>query len=517
MKKITLLFLSGIMLGGLLFMGAGVSNASDIRRGGILRFEYDWIPYVKDPAIDGVGTGYIGKNIAETLTWIDDNFAARPLLCKSWEASEDAKEWTLHLQEGVTFNNGKPFTADDVVWNFRHWLDPKVGSSMRARLSMLSPDGVEKVDTYTVKLHLNRPFYGIPWVLADYPAMIAPEGGWRDFYSGDPRDAIGTGPFLLKKFIPSERMELVRREDYWQKGVDGKPLPYVDEVHVVPLQDNISRLAAIVGDKLDIISPSGVGILDELRKHKDIVVKSFDRPSSAPIMMRCDIKPFDDPRVRNAFKWCQDRRKLRDLTMPEGRLAYDHWVHPLHEGYCPDTDRDREQDIEKAKALLAEAGYPHGLEVDLVTPTSPEHDVELAQAYAEMAALAGIKINVKVVPLTVFWDKWTTWPFSVSGWDARPLATDVLRLGCSSGAAWNEMHWSNKEFDKLLGEAEATINVEKRRQLLCQLQRIMQEDSGMLLPCWNALYVALRKRVHGYMYGIAYGSNRFATIWLSSP
>lgn len=512
MKKITLLFLSVVVLGGLLFMGAGVSNAGDIQRGGILRYEYDWIPYVKDPAADGVGTGNIARNVAETLIWIDGNFVPHPLLCKRWEASEDAKEWTLYLQEGVTFNNGKPFTADDVVWNFRHWLDPKTGSSMRAKLSMLSLDGVEKVDDYTVKLRLNRPFYGIPWVLADYPALIAPEGGWRDFYSGDPKDAIGTGPFLLKKFIPTERMELVRREGYWQKGVDGKPLPYVDEVHVVPFKDEASRLAAIMGGEIDIINP-GEGIINELRKHEDIVVWVIDLPWSSPIMMRCDIKPFDDPRVRNALKWCQDRRKLRDLCMPEGTIAYDHWVHPFHEGYCPDTDRDREQDIEKAKALLAEAGYPHGFEVDLFTPTSPEHRPALALALKEMAALAGIKINVRVLPDTVFWDKWMTWPFSVSGWSARPLATGNISLGCRSGAAWNEMYWCNKEFDRLLDEVEGAVNVEKRRQLLCQVQRIMQEDSGMLVPFWNVDYLALRKRVHGYMIQ----AMQFAPVWLSSP
>jgi peptide/nickel transport system substrate-binding protein len=207
--------------------------ASVVKRGGTLRFEWDWIPYMDDPAADGVGTGEMARNVAETLTWVDADNVPHPLLCERWEASEDAKEWTLYLQQGVKFNNGKDFNADDVVWNFLHWLDPDVGSGMRAKLAMLSSTGVEKVDNHTVKLHLDRPFFGVPWLLTGYPGLIAPEGGWEDFYHGDADHAIGTGPFLMESFTPDERMVLVRREDYWQNGVDGKPLPYLDRVIVL--------------------------------------------------------------------------------------------------------------------------------------------------------------------------------------------------------------------------------------------------------------------------------------------
>jgi len=247
------------------------------RRGGTLRTTYGWMPYMEDPAADGTGTGNVGRNIAETLTWVDDDNVPHPLLCERWEASEDAKEWTLYIQQGVTFNNGKTFNADDVMWNFKHWLDPDAGSGMRAKLSMLSSTGVEKVDEYTIKLHLDRPFYGIPWQLYDYPGLIAPEGGWDDFYYGDAEHAIGTGPFLMKEFIPDERMELVRREDYWQNGVDGKPLPYLDGVIIRVGGDDASKLAAIVGDELDMVDTVGEGIVEELDKREAIVLALIDR------------------------------------------------------------------------------------------------------------------------------------------------------------------------------------------------------------------------------------------------
>ncbi len=482
------------------------------KRGGTLRAEYNWMPYVEDPAIDGVGTGNIGMYVAETLTWVDRAGVPHPQLFRKWEASEDAKEWTFYLQEGVTFNNGKPFNADDVMWNFMHWLDPDVGSSMRAKLDYLSPTGVEKVDDYTIKLHLDRPYFAVPLAFTDYPSMIAPEGGWEDFYHGDKEHAIGTGPFLMESFTPDERMVLVRRPDYWQKGVDGKPLPYIDKIIYTCGWDDATRLASLVGGEVDLVYPDE-GVVPEMEKHSDVlVVEGYISGWISPFVMRCDMKPFDDPRVRNALKLVQDREKMWKLVMPHGRVGYDHWIRSDDPAYCPDTDADgRPQDIEKAKALLAEAGYPDGLEVELASPDTPEHRPAMCQALKEMAALAGIKININILPSSAFWDQWMEWPFSVSGWSGRYPATACINLALRCGADWNESYYCNEEFDALLDQADATVDVEKRRQLFCKIQKIMQEDSGYMIPFWNAEYYAYSKRVHGVVPGQGVFLRR---IWL---
>lgn len=483
-------------------------------RGGTLRTEYNWIPYVEDPAKDGVGTGQVGLAIAEALVWTGEDGVPRPQLAKSWETSDDAKEWTFHLQEGVTFNNGKPFNADDVVWNFQHWVDPDVGSSMAARLDFLPSTGVEKVDDFTVKLHLDRPYFAFPLALYDYPGMVAPEGGWKDFYSGDPADAIGTGPFLLESFTPDERMVLVRRKDYWQKGADGLPLPYVDKVVVTAGWDDAGRLAALVGDQADLLSPEE-GVIGELEKHADeIDITSFSTNWITPVVMRTDMPPFDDKRVRNALKWVQDRVKIRDLVMPMGRVGYDHWI-PSHDAaYCPDTDVNRGQDIEKAKALLAEAGYPDGIEIELASPDGPAHRPAFAQVLKEMAAKAGITININILPSSAFWDQWMEWPFSLSGWNGRVPATVSLSLALRCGGDWNESYYCNKEFDALVDQAEATVDVEKRRQLFCQIQSIMQEESGYMIPFWNVSFRASRKRLH-LPSGWSRGGFLWHEMWLS--
>jgi len=469
-----------------------------IVRGGTLRTEYNWIPYVEDPAVDGVGTGTVGLAIAEPLVWVDGGGVPRPNLIKSWEASDDALEWTLYLQEGVTFNNGKAFGADDVIWNFNHWLDPDVGSSMAARLDFLTPDGIEKVDDLTIKLTLDRPYADLPLALYDYPSMIAPDGGWTDFYSGDPADAIGTGPFMLEEFIPDERFVLVANPNYWRLGEDGQPLPYVDKVIVTAGWDDAARLAALVGGEADILSV-GQGIVPDLEANEGIDVIRYNTGWITPIVMRLDLEPFSDVRVRQALRLVQDRETIRDLVFPDGRIGYDHWIREDVPEYCPDTDvGGHPQDIEGAKALLAEAGFSNGLDVELAIPDG-DFRTDLGQVYKEMAAEAGINVTLNIVPSSAFWDQWQQWPFSISGWNGRIPATisPSLALRCGSvDSGWGETYYCNEEFEKVLDEAESTVDVDKKRELMCQIQTFMQEDAPMLIPFWAVEYGARQSNLN---------------------
>jgi len=469
-----------------------------IVRGGTLRTEYNWIPYVSDPAVDGVGTGTVGLAIAEPLIWVNGGGVPQPNLIKAWEASDDALEWTLYLQEGVTFNNGKEFGAADVIWNFNHWLDPDVGSSMAARLDFLTPEGIEKVDDLTIKLTLTRPYADMLLALYDYPSMIAPDGGWTDFYSGDPADAIGTGPFMLEEFIPDERFVLVANPNYWRLGEDGQPLPYVDKVIVTAGWDDAARLAALSGGEADLLSV-GQGIVPELEAADGIDVIRYDTGWITPIVMRLDLEPFSDVRVRQALRLVQDRETIRDLVFPDGRVGYDHWIREDVPEYCPDTDvGGHPQDIEKAKELLADAGFENGLTVELALPDG-DFRTDLGQVYKEMAAEAGITVNLNIVPSSAFWDQWQQWPFSISGWNGRIPATisPSLALRCGSvDSGWGETYYCNEEFEAVLDEAESTVDVDKKRELLCEVQRYMQEDAPMLIPFWAVEYGARQSNLN---------------------
>jgi peptide/nickel transport system substrate-binding protein len=464
------------------------------KRGGTLRTEYNWIPYIDDPAADGVGTGQVGLAIAESLVWVGADGVPRPQLVKSWEFNEDATEWIFHLQEGVTFNDGKPFGADDVIWNIKHWLDPDSDASAAAKLDMLTPEGIEKVDDLTVKFTLDRPNADFLLAFYDYPTMIAPDGGWDDFYSGDPADAVGTGPWLMEEYLPDERFVLVRNPNYWQKGEDGESLPYIEKVIVTAGWDDAARLAAIVGDEIDILTNPGDGIREELEGDDNIAINWYAR-WSAPMVVRVDLPPFDDQRVVQALKLVQDRDRIQELVMPTGFVGYDHWIDSSDGSYCSDTDADgRPQDIEAAKELLADAGYADGLDLELAIPDG-DFRVDLAQVYKEMAAEAGINIELNIQPSSAFWDQWQSWPFSVTGWNARLPATANISLALRCEAAWTESFWCNEEFDELLNQVEATADVDARRDLYCQIQQIMQDEGPYLLPLWIAQYGASQNDV----------------------
>ncbi len=508
--------LLGMTIGGVSSIVTGGAFADDgmPQRGGTLRTEYNWIPYVEDPAADGVGTGAVGLSIAESLVWVGEDGVPRPQLIKSWEANEDSTVWTLHLQEGVTFNNGKPFGADDVIWNIQHWLDPDTGSSMAEALDFLSPDGVEKIDDLTIKLHLNRPNGDLLLSFYDYPSMIAPEGGWTDFYSGNAADAVGTGPFMMEEFTPDERIVLVRNPNYWRMGADGEPLPYLDKVVVTAGWDDAARLAALVGNEADLLSP-GDGIIEELEQYPDeIKIQSFNTGWITPIAMRVDMAPFDDVRVRQALKLVQDRKTIQELVQPKGQVAYDHWIPAAAGAYCPDTDADgRPQDIETAKALLAEAGYADGLELELSTPDDGFRP-SFAQVYKEMAALAGVSVSINMLPSSAFWDQWQEWPFSISGWSGRIPATRNIALALRCGASWTETYYCNNRLDMLLDQVDATADTDKRRELYCEIQSIMQEDTGYIIPFFAATFGARRSNVN-LPDTWARAGNLWHHIWLS--
>ncbi len=475
---------------------AACDSGAGIVRGGTLRTEYGWMPYVEDPAADGVGTGYVGLSIAEPLVWLGADQIPQPQLAKSWEANEDATVWTIHLQEGVTFNNGEPFGADDVIWNLKHWLDPDTGASTAAKLDMLSPDGIKKIDDLTIELTLSRTNVDLMLVFYDYPTMIAPEGGWTDFYSGNMEDAIGTGPFMIESFTPDERFELVANPNYWQLGEDGCPLPYVDKVIVTSGWDDAARLAALIGGEADVLSP-GEAIVEEL-KNSGVEVRTFATGWITPIVARVDLEPFDDPNIMKALKLTQDRQQVKDLVQPLGEVGYDHWIPSNASAYCPDTDvGGLPQDIEGAKALLAESGYGPDNPLQLTLATADDgFRPAYAQVFKEQAALAGVEVTIDMYPSEAFWDQWAVWPFSISGWSGRIPVTANINLALRCEAAWSEAYYCNPELDAVLNEIDKTVDPEEKRDLYCQVQKIMQEDAPMLIPFFAVEFQAIVDGVH---------------------
>jgi peptide/nickel transport system substrate-binding protein len=206
------------------------------------------------------------------------------------------------------------------------------------------------------------------------------------------------------------------------------------------------------------------------------------------IRMRTDVEPWSDPRVRQALKLCQDRQKMLDLAFfGEGDLALDAHVAPVHPAYCerPIPKYDPQQ----ARALLAEAGHPDGLKVTLTIKTD-DGEEDLARVLKSLAAPGGFEITINIVKPEEYWNQWTEVDFGITIWYHRPLDTMTLALaytvdGEQKPVAWNETRWVDDEFNQLLRTAERTLDVAARREIMCQLEDIMQSRGPIGISFWR--------------------------------
>jgi len=441
------------------------------------------------------------RQVAEYLTQTDGKNITHPLLLESYKPSDDLKTWTLNLRKGIKFNNGDEFKADDVVFTMGEWFKEDVGSSMLGLMSYMDANGIEKVDDYTVKLHLNRADIGVPEHLFHYPALVLNS---RTFEGDFIKAPHGTGPYTLDTYKEGERVLLKARKDYWQKSADGQPLPYLDEMEFIDMGEELSAwIAAIKGgqvDYLDVGDNVGPDLYNGLKDDPNVVVEGIPTSICRVLRMRVDMDPWKDNKVRQALKLCQNREKMLNLAYyGQGLVGADFHVYPNHPEYCEKAAPAF--DTAKAKQLLSEAGFPDGLDINLAVGSGWPDIVSYAQILKEDAAAAGFRINIESMPNSQYWDKWTEVDLGVTPWTHRPLGVMVLSLAYTSDeegkpAAWNESRWVDEEFDKLLAQANGTIDVDKRRELMCQLEQIQQERGSIGIAWWMNVWMPYRKNVH---------------------
>jgi peptide/nickel transport system substrate-binding protein len=437
------------------------------------------------------------RQVCEYLTRTDWDNITSPWLLERWETNDTVDEWTLYLRQGIKFNDGSDLTADDVVFNFEQWLDPEIGSSILGLMSYLSPTNIEKVDDYTVKLYLDTPQIGVPEDLFHYPAMIVPKT-----FEGDlVRQPIGTGPFLLDEYVETERATFKRRTDYWRMGEDGDPLPYLDRLVFVDLgEDTAAQIAALQSGQVDNIFNPPADVWQAVKDLPGIAVYSAPTAQTYNIRMRVDQPPFDDVRVRQALKKCIDRQKMLDLAwFGEGVLGHDTVFAPIHPEYCEKPIPA--YDPEGAKALLAEAGYPDGVTVDLTTQQA-RAEPAMAQSLKETAAAGGFDINLNLVPSSQYWDIWTEVPLGITIWAHRPLGIMVPAVAFTADAdgnpaAWNETRWVDEEYVSLLRQAQGTLDVEKRREIACQMEDIEMERGACGIAFFTSVWYICHERFQG--------------------
>jgi peptide/nickel transport system substrate-binding protein len=376
-----------------------------------------------------------------------------------------------------------------VVFTLERILDPQVGSPLRSTLRFI--DGAEAIDDYTVRLNLNTPNAELPLLLSAPQARIVAHDYDPTLLGTAPS---GTGPFRMQELIAGERIRFVRNEEYWDVE-----RVHLAEVHHVYLSDLDEQVDALLAGEVDLIPDIGSEQVSRLAERAEIEILETTSGAYQPVIMQATERPFNDVRVRQALKYCMDRPATRARVLQGfGTVGNDHPVAPISPFWADLPPRS--QNIAEARRLLAEAGYSRGLQLDLITSTARPGMLELAHAVREMAAPAGIIINVIRVPADIYWsDYWQKVPFHIGNWNFRPSIDETFMVAYHSTSPGNESNWSSPQLDEWIDTARAVPDPDVRREIYEQAQELIMEEGAVIIPYFRPLHAAMRKTVQGFV------------------
>ncbi|MCP3472245.1 ABC transporter substrate-binding protein [Bradyrhizobium sp. CCGUVB1N3] len=485
------LFLAGTAIS--LVNAPKITFAEAPKRGGVLRMSVDQAMSVIHPMLARVNPEYLLTELLySNLTRLKPDMTVEPDLALSWESNAALTEWTFKLRPGVTFHDGSPLTADDVVATINAILNPKTASPGRTNVGPIKE--VAALDPLTVKFTLSGAYADLPVALTYLNARIVP----AKIVAGDLASlsitANGTGPFKLTSYEPDRRIIVERNPVYYD------PMrPYLDRIELLVYPDRTAEASAMISGEIDLLLTTTPGEYERLVKADG--VKALRTPSGQflNINLGCDQKPFNDVRVRQALALAVDREAT--VGFVAGGYGTPGNDTPLSSAYHFYKNIPlKKPDIAKAKQLLADAGYPNGIDLTLIASDKPATRTQLGVAVREMAATAGFRINVQTMPHATYLDQvWKKGNFYVGFYNMQPTADAIFNLLYTSNAAWNETRWNNSEFDAVINAARVENDEAKRTALYAKAQNMMNAEVPTVISAFFDLLAAQRSYVDGYI------------------
>jgi peptide/nickel transport system substrate-binding protein len=466
--------------------GTASTPAAPATKGGTLRIAGVTPAAAVNPLTVSDAGGLLMLNQTGEFLIFDSNLKLQlqPMLALSWSPNTDGSIWTFKLRPGVKFHNGSPMTADDVVYTFKQLSDPKLASNaLSAFVGVLTPAGVQKVDSMTVAFHLEAPNGNFPYLVSsdNYNAIIVPNGtnpgSWQSTF-------VGTGAFKLGSYTTNVGATFVANPNYWGT----KPLLSGTSFKFYSSQPPM--ILALQGNDVDVIAqftPSGAAAILNSPSYKIIALQSANHRE---LSMRNDQAPFTDPRVRQAVAYTLDRPgAVAALLSGKGTVANDYPLGPRF----PSTDTSvtqRAQNISMAKQLLAAAGHPNGFSTTMNSEIYQEIP-QLAQVIQSDAAKAGITIKLSITNQTLYYGKstfgnspWLDGTMSLVDYGDRGAPNVYLTAPLTSPGTWNAARFHNKEYDGLVKQYVAALDLQAQKQVAGKIQNLLLQETPVVYPYW---------------------------------
>ncbi|RWD23307.1 MAG: ABC transporter substrate-binding protein [Mesorhizobium sp.] len=468
---------------------AGASMAQTPKKGGILK-----AGIVGGAATDNLDPAkfielmsYFGKCWGEYLVALTSDGGLEPRIAEEIGSSKDAKVWTFKIRQDVEFHNGKTVTAEDVVATLERHSNKK---SQSGALGILAGIDSLKADGRDVVITLKEPNAELPYLMADYHLVIQPNGG-----KDNPAEGISAGPYKVTVNQPGVRHGGERFANFWQSDKMG----FADQVEIVVINDTTARVSALQGGQVHMINKVETKVIDLIKRAPNLKVEALPGPGHYVFNMFCDTPPFDNNDLRMALKLAVDREEMVDkILRGYGTVGNDF---PINAAYplFPEGIEQRAFDPDKAKFHYQKSGHSGSILLR-ASDVAFAGAVDAAQLFQQSAAKAGIAVEVKREPGDGYWSEvWNKQPFCASNWRGRATQGWMYSTTYRSTAPWNDTHFFNERFDKLLSEALGELDQDKRKNLYREMAIIVRDEGGTIVPMFNQFIDAISDQVGGYV------------------